>query len=471
MIQLSADEAEIAPGRAYRWQLSFPGPGPVPASRRPTSFNQAAHLAAARSAQAVNRPAPFALAIACGFELPGSVDLPTLEAAFLHLVCRHEVLRTHCRHTDRGVAVHVRAPDEARLERTEAGRLPSRTAARAHLHELLRLVDPVAGPLVAMGAVVRESSTTVHIVYDHLVADLLSAPITVADLARAYDDLAHGREPDPTPAGSYVDFAREERAHNLGLRAHDERLRHWQDFVTRGARFTPAFPLDLGIQEGRLLPPVNRTRTLLSAPLTQQLETACRASGGTLLAGLLAAMAAAVRDEGGPDVYRALVPVNRRGRHQYARSVGWFVNAVPVEIPAPHHTPLTAVIPLARAAFDAGRHQADVHLVRAQQLLGRTNGIEADTSSVNFLSYLDFRTAPGAEHAATRTAAVHVWSPACNGNLAWMHRTHSGLHLNTLHPDTPRARRTVASLMRTLSRTLRTLAEEPRRPVAPGAGS
>ncbi|MFD9454164.1 condensation domain-containing protein [Streptomyces sp. NPDC059985] len=460
MIQVSADEAEIEPGHGYTWRLATPDSPPAPTSRRPAGYNQAAHLASSRSTGATDRPNPFALVIACGFELTGPVHLPTLEAAVLHLVHRHEVLRTHCRRTARSVSLHVRAPAETRLERVAAGPLPSRAATRAHLHALLRQVDPVTGPLVAVGAVVREGSATVHVVYDHLVADVLSTAITVADLARAYEDLAHGRRPDPVPAGSYLDFAREERAHNLLLRVHDERLGHWRDFLTRGKEFPPAFPLDLGTQGGHLYPPLNRTHTLLSEPSTQHLETVCRASGATLLTGVLAATAASVREEGGPDTYRALMPLNRRGRHRYSHSVGWFVNAVPVEIPAPRQASLTTRLTLARAGYEPARRQADVHSVRAQQLLGSPDDTGAAHRPVSFFSYLDFRTAPGAEHPATRSARAHVWSAACNGNLLWFQRNHTGLHLNALHADTPRARDTMDSLVRTLIRTLRSFTDQ-----------
>ncbi|MGW6877827.1 condensation domain-containing protein [Streptomyces xanthophaeus] len=462
MIQLPAEDAEIDPGYAYTWRLVLPDSPAAPASRRTTSYNQAAHLAAALTAHTANRPAPFALAITCSFELPGPLDMPALEAAMLHLVRRHEVLRTRCHRTARSLSLHVCPPAETRLERTETGPLTSPAAARTHLHEILRSVDPVAGPLVVMSAVVREGSTTIHVVYDHLVADVLSAPVTVADLAGAYEDLLHGRRPDPTPAGSYLDFAHEERTHNLALQAHDERLQPWKDFLTRGTTFLPPFPLNLGVQPGHLYPPVNRTRTLLPAPLTQQLETACREAGGTLLTGLLAAMATAVREEGGPDLYRALLPINRRGRHQYSHSVGWFINAIPVEIPAPRRAPFATLIAMARQHYEAARQQADIHSVRAQQLLGHADDTGADYRPVSFFSYVDFRTAPGAGHPATRTATVHVWSSACNGSLFWFHRNQSGLHLNTLHADTRRARRTADSLVHMLTRTLRSFADEHR---------
>ncbi|MGW0964700.1 condensation domain-containing protein [Streptomyces sp. NPDC002516] len=456
MIQLPAAVAEIEPGRAHTWHLSFPdAAAPVP--RRPTGYNQAAHLAAARSAYTANRPTSFA--IACSFDLPGPIDLPALEAALLHLAHRHEVLRTRCRPTAWGVSVDVRTPTETHLEHVEDGPLTSRASTRAHLHRLLRRVDPVTGPLVVMGAVVRENTATVHVVYDHLVADVLSAPITVHDLAGAYEDFTHDRRPDRTPAGSYLDFAREERTYNRALTAQDDRLRHWKDFITRGPHFLPTFPLDLGVEPEHRYPSINRTHNLLPAHLTQRLEEVCRASGGTLLTGLLAAMAGSVRDEGGPDSFRALMPINRRGPGPYRHSIGWFVNAVPIEIPAPRRAPFDTLIAGARQGCEAGRRQPAVHSVRAQELLGRADDSATDHRPAVFFSYLDFRTAPGAEHPSTRSARVHLWYPASNGSFFWFHRNHTGLYLNTLHADTSRARSTVGSLVHGLTRTLRGFAD------------
>ncbi|WP_416483232.1 condensation domain-containing protein [Streptomyces sp. CL12] len=456
MIQLPADEAEIEPGHAHSWHLSFPETPTAPTRRRPASYNQTVHLGAAWSAHRANRQAGFALA--CSFDLPGPADLPALTAALLHLTHRHEILRTRCRPTPWGISVHVHEQRDTHLEHVETGPLTSPAATRAHLHQLLRRVNPVTGPLVAMGAVTRANSATVHIVYDHLVADVLSAPITVADLTRAYEDLVHGRRPDPTPAGSFWDFAHAERAYNRALHAQDERLDHWRDFTRRSTAPLPAFPLDLGVPPGHRRPSVSRAHTLLPGHLTQRLETACRASGGTLLTGLLAATAIAVRDEGGPGTYRALMPVNRRGPDRYARSIGWFVNAVPLEIPAPRHATLATLIAGARKGYEAGRRQADVHSTRAQQLLGHTDDTTTDHHPVAFFSYLDFRTAPGSEHTSTRTARVHLWSPASNAVFLWFHRNHTGLHLNALYAGTACAQRTMDSLTHRLTRTLRAFA-------------
>lgn len=99
-----------------------------------------------------------------------------------------------------------------------------------------------------------------------------------------------------------------------------------------------------------------------------------------------------------------------------------------------------------------------MHSTRAQQLLGRPDDTATDHRPVTFFSYLDFRTAPGSEHPATRTARVHLWYPASHAHFFWFHRNHSGLHVNTHHADTPRARRTTDSVVARLARTLRNLA-------------
>ncbi|MEW2373922.1 condensation domain-containing protein [Streptomyces sp. NPDC006656] len=453
MRQLPAEQAVVDAGTGWTWGLDFPERLPSPAGPPPTSYNQGAHLAAARRAHAAGEPIP--VAICCAFELPGPVHLPVLEAALLSLVRRHEVLRTSCHPTRWGVSLQVHDAQDVRLERrSHSVPLQTHAATRAHVDALLRQVDPVTGPLVVMGAVIRAHSATVHVVYDHLVADVMSAALTVAELVTTYENLLRGRRPDTDPAPGFLDFAREERAYNQALHASDERLAHWRAFTSREAGFYPGFPLGLGTQAGRRYPVANHTHLLLPAPMTEQLQAACRASGGSVLTGLLAAMALSVRDEGGPDVYRTMMPTDRRRASRYTHSVGWFINAVPLEIPAPRTAGFAALLAGARQGLEAGRAQAQVHHLRARQLLSGTGTSPTADRAVSFFSYLDFRRVPGAGHPSMRAAAVHVWSAATSGSYFWFHRDHDGLHLNTLYTATPQAHRTVGSLVTTLQRVL-----------------
>ena len=157
-----------------------------------------------------------------------------------------------------------------------------------------------------------------------------------------------------------------------------------------------------------------------------------------------------------------MMPIDRRAASRYARSVGWFVSAVPVEIPAPRTAGFAALLAGARQGLESGRGQAQVHHLRARQLLGGADTAATTYRAVSFFSYLDFRHVPGTGHPSLRTAAVHVSSSATNGSFFWFHRDHDGLHLNTLHPDTPQAHRTIGSLVTTLQRTLRAFTNQPR---------
>ncbi|MFF2364259.1 condensation domain-containing protein [Streptomyces sp. NPDC058122] len=450
MIQKPVDSAGIGPGDAHTWHLVLPDSTTAPTLCRAASYNQARHHSAA--SHAANTPVAFC--IAATFELPGPVVLSALEAAFTHLVHRHEVLRTRYRSARDGVICDLYAPEDVRLEHVDAGPLTSHTAVRTHLHDTFRQVDPVAGPLVVMGVIARAASATVFVACDHLVTDVLSATIAAADIATAYRDFVRGRPSTPVPAGSYLAYARDEREQNQALDVGHARLNHWKEFTSRHDDFFPAFPLALGVEPGVWYPPVNTTSQLLNGRESELLEGRCEENGGRLVHGLLAAVAVAVRDEGGPDVYRALMPLNRRGRGQYEDALGWFVNAVPIEVPVPRRSCLGELVAGARKAHAAARAHADVHYVRAWQLLAPADTPGTGYRPVCFFSYLDFRGTPGDRHPAMHGMAVHVWASAANGIFLWLHRNHSGLHLNALYADTPQARHTTTALNGALVRTL-----------------
>lgn len=451
MLQVPVDGLEIAPGHAYQWRLAASGagtPGGV------ASYDQAARFATAEGARVAGEPRTFYVAVT--FDLPGSLDLDALEAALLHVIRRHDVLRTRYWSSGAGLRCDVLGPADAGLTRVQVGQLVSAAETRSYLHAAFREVDTLGGPLVTMGAIVRDGSTTVHFSCDHIVSDVVSASIVASDIAAAYGDLSEGREPELPPVGRYADFARDERAANRALAADSEKLDHWRDFAARNAEFFPAFPLDLGVEPGRWYPSVNETDTLLTGPEAERLEARCREAGGTLTHGLLAGMAAAVRDEGGPEVYRTLMPLDRRGG-RYRDAAGWFVNAVPVEVAAPRGSSFAELMAQARKAYAPARRCADVHYLRAWELLAPER---IARRPVSFLSYVDFRGTPG----AALRPSVHVWPAAGRGIALWLHRDDDGLHLNAAYADTARARRTKQSLAGTLAWTLRDFSA-----VAPGA--
>lgn len=456
MLQASIDETQIDPGHVYQWRLTSahaPG-GEADAARKDTGLNQVKHFAVAQRAYAEDQGIPTY--VATTFELPGPLDLVALEAALLHFVRRHEVLRCLYSPLAGGLFGEVLDPDAVSLTRTEVGPIDTTDDVRKYLHDFFQEVGPLHWPLMVMGAVVRDDSATVHFSWDHLVTDGLSNPLAVRDIATAYTAYTRGEEPQLPPAGSYLDFGRQERQSNGALGAGDERLDHWKGFIARNGGFFPRFPLELGTESGRFYPAVHDTVTLLSAADTDLLESRCQEAGGKLFMGLLAAVGVSLRALGGPDVYRGLMPLNERGRGTYAHSVGWFINTMPIEFPVRAEMDFPEVIRHVEEAVALQRRHSEVHFVKAWQLLAP----EAYASmhywphAVNFFSYSDFRRSPGAEHHASWRPRMHVWTARHNGICLWLHRNDAGLHLNTAYVDTAEARRTKADLTETIAQTL-----------------
>ncbi|MFF5706610.1 condensation domain-containing protein [Streptomyces sp. NPDC012794] len=455
----------MEPGHAWQWRLTTveaAGPRVTGAADRAAGYNQERHYAAAERIRAARARLMFY--IAGTFEVPGPLDLDALEAALLYFVRRHEVLRTRFHKSASGdLTCTTAAPDDVALARVDAGRLASADDTRTYLRHTFQRVDTLSGPQTVLGAVVREDSATVYFAFDHLVADIMSATIAVSDITAAYRQFAHGRHPDSPPAGSYLRFNHDQRDRNAAVDATDTRLEGWAGFRTRNGSFFPRFPLDLGVEPGRWYPPINVTNPLLDARQTDELEARCRTAGAGLFTAALAALAITTSTEEEPDVCRALVVRNERGDGEYADSVGWFVNTLPIEIPVPQRTHFADRLAQTRKAYGAARECAGVHYVRAWELLAprENNSTRYWPHPVNMFSYLDFRKAPGAEHHAPRKAKVHLGMSGIGGILLWMFRNDTGLHLNSIHSETPEAERSNAELTRRLGETLRDFVHHP----------
>ncbi|MFD5025967.1 condensation domain-containing protein [Streptomyces sp. NPDC058373] len=460
MRQFPLETLDVAPGRLIEWQLrstDAPGGGGPEAARR-ASFNQDKHFTAAeQSRDADDQVASW---IAVTFELPGPLDQAALEEALLSFVRRHEVLRCAFQRLAGDLSCASYDPGGLTLDAAELGEFTTTEAVRGFLAARFRAtIDTLAWPLFTMGAVVRDACSTVYLAFDHIVCDGVSMPNVAHDIAHAYAAALSGDEPELPRTGSYLDFADTQRNRFLTLAADDRRLDHWRAFTERTGAFFPPFPLDLGVETGRLYPIVNGACTLLDAAGTAAFDQACRDAGGKPFMGVMAALARCLREAGGPDVYRALMPVSERGDGPWRHAVGWFVNTMPIEFPVRAGMELPDLMAGARAAFAEMIRHIDVPFVRAWELLAPEHF--AATSwpyPVNFFSYIDMRRCPGAAHHGVWRPTTHVWSSRANGACLWFQRDEEGLHMNVIHVDTPQARRTMATLEQGLRRTVREIA-------------
>ncbi|KJY35198.1 condensation domain-containing protein [Streptomyces sp. NRRL S-495] len=466
MLQISVEHSEIGPGEAHRWHLVPLTGDDGPAPRRMTGYNQAKHFTVAQYAQSVDDP--IRSYVAGSFELAGRVDLDALAAALLHLVRRHEVLRAVYQPLAGDLGCEVLTPDEVALKHVYGGPLETPAQVTRHLQEAFQEVDTLSWPLITMGAVVRAGSTTVWFSCDHLVTDGLSTAIAINDITTAYRNLTSAAEAERSAApattapgtarqpGSYLEFSRTQRRANRAMRADDARLDHWRAFRDRNGGLFPRFPLDLGVRPGQLYAPVASTERLLTTHQVEEFGTVCRALGGRLSMGLLAGLALALRQLGGPAVYRGLMPFNERGRGDYAESMGWFINTLPIEFPVGPGAGLGDVLADAQDAYAQVQAHAAVHFVKAWKLLAPVEyaSLRYWPYAVNFFSYIDCRRLPGADRHVAQQARMHVWVSGCNGILHWLHRTDEGLFVNTIHADTPQAQAVNRALLDGFARVL-----------------
>ncbi|MEV4194057.1 condensation domain-containing protein [Streptomyces toxytricini] len=461
MRQFPLEMHGMAPGRVVEWRLrSTAGPEPAAETEgRRASFNQDKHFTVAEESRGADDPVASWLAVT--FEVSEDLDEQAMTQALLAFARRHEVLRCEFRRLAGELACDPIPPAELALAVHPVASFDSAPELVGFLSERFkRSIDTLAWPLFTMGAVLRPGSATVYLAFDHIVCDGLSMPIVVQEVQDAYEALRRGERLDELPAPSYLDFAEEQRRRYLSFGAGDGRLGYWKDFIARGGgEFFPRFPLELGVEPGRMYPIVNEASPLLDAAETEVFDKACREAGGKAFMGVLAAVAVCLRDAGGPGVYRGFMPVSERGRSGWSQSVGWFVNTMPIEFDASPGRGFAEVMAGVRAGFGAMMDHIDVPFVRAWELLAPAEfAARSWPYPVNFFSYIDMRKCPGAERHADWRPASHVWSARANGVCSWFQRDADGLHMNSIYVDTPAARHTMAAFQEALRRTVTEIA-------------
>ncbi|MFF7453156.1 condensation domain-containing protein [Kitasatospora sp. NPDC008115] len=463
MRQIPWETADIAPGRVVQWRIGPTGltgpPHREERNRRSASFNQDKHHALIDESR--NTDEPLASWLAVTFEIGGTLNRAALESALLYLVRRHDLLRCEFHRVPENLSYAVHRPDGIGIEAVDLGGFDTSQEIRAFLGDGFRKsIDTMAWPPYVMGAVLRDGgSTTVYLAFDHIVSDGMSMPNVVRDVQVAYAAYCRGEDPGLPRPGSYLEFAREQRRCYDSIGVDDDRLVYWKAFIGRNGGVFPRFPLDLGVEPGRLYPPVNDTATLLDDRQAEALEARCRDVGGKPFMGVLAAAAVALRDEGGPDLYRALMPLSERGRATWRDSLGWFVNTLPIEFSAARDLAFGQLIRGVRDGFTTMMESIDVPFIRAWELFAPEHFTgRCWPFPVNFLSYIDMRRCPGAEHHQQWRPTAYVWVSRVNGSASWFQRDSAGLHINSIYVDTPQAHRTMAALQGRLRETLRAMA-------------
>lgn len=502
---VSADLWEPAPGQVLTWDV-LPGAGPAPVPAVPT-FNQRNHLLGAAGGE----PSVW---ITAAFDVEGPVDPDALEAAFRDLVAGHPGLRVEAvRQPAPGPATADGAADGGvGLVRHEPGGLVwlrqdgpvTRTAEATREHlvaELGRRCAPFGYPAFLPAAISRADRSTIVLGMDHLHTDAWSTTVVVEDLATRYADHARraaarpvralaavaavgaapaaglpdgspvpGRTlaPDypsaaagtPVPVRTPTPDDAPARVTGPGRVADDDpRLAAWHGFLRDLDWALPTFPLPLGVPDGVRLPQRTVVRPLADAATADAVAARARAAGASTSAAVLATLAGAVADLGGPATLETLLPVHTRTDAAARRAVGWHTTTVPLRIDSGAGHPATptrawagpggdardTVLAATGKALRAARELAEVPL---EQVVGSLpvplRFLRRDIFQV---SYLDYRRLPGHTAAAGRRAH-HVSAATRADDLqVWVSRTDDGVAVRARMPRTRTATETVDALL------------------------
>ncbi|MFB7740586.1 condensation domain-containing protein [Streptomyces sp. NPDC056132] len=435
---------EVRPGRLVEWSLD---PAMVeaatsqPDDSRPPAYVQESHIRTARTVREDGLFVPTWLGAA--FDILGPVDLDVLEAALRTWTLRHETLRSGFRWVDDEMRRFTAAPDAVALRREVVGDFPDAEELSHHLQDRFDVeADALCWPNFLYTAVVRPESTSVYMAFDHSNVDAYSIQRIPSEIHELYSAGAEGRSAETTPVGSYVDFCEIERASADQVDDTHAIVARWREFIARCDGRLPAFPVDLGLEDGGRLPEQKLWYEMLVDDVDAAAFSAyCRPFGGGQV-GILAATSLIVHDIGGEPVYRTVVPLHTRAKSRWADSVGWYVGGAPIEIPVAQAQGFADALKMVHGALRANKALAQIPIARVLRLLG-SDFRPTSPDLYSIVSFVDARDIPGAgqwdELRASALLRVSYGDQVC----AWFTRLHGGLQLAVRYPDTAIAQKNI----------------------------
>ncbi|QQM54174.1 non-ribosomal peptide synthetase [Rhodococcus pyridinivorans] len=264
---------------------------------------------------------PFAL------ELRGRLDAGLLDRALVHVVARHEVLRTVVDVVDGEPVQVVTDTPSTVLQVAEArdGNAAALLDAAARASFDLGQDRPFRAHLVRRAP----DDAVLLLVVHHIAGDEWSAETVFADLAAAYADLSAGRVPDDAPRPQYADFAVWQRGladDPAAAVLRDRDLAFWCSTLA-GA------PEELALPHDRPRPAVPSHRggevhVQVDSELSAALRDTCSRSGTSMFMLTHAAVAALFTALGAGDDIVLGAPVAGRADSGLEDVVGFFVDTI-----------------------------------------------------------------------------------------------------------------------------------------------
>ncbi|GGF31387.1 condensation domain-containing protein [Williamsia phyllosphaerae] len=421
---------DVPAGRLHRWTTTASGVAAAHATG--PSENERFHL------DAVADGASGWLAVT--FDIDSStVDLVAVQRAFETVLDHHEVLRAHFVTDDDGAVRRVlHAPGGLTVSAAQTVEHVDAAAAKELISSTIVEGCTASAPAShVLAALEHADTTTIVCAFDHCYVDAHSLAVIAEDFVDAY----HGK--DLRPAGSFLDHQAAEVDGEMS--DSDARIVGWNDFLTATDWHVPEFPIDLGVAEGEFAPARIYVDTVLSAADAATFSASAAERGIRFYPALLACLAMATRDLGGPEKLPLILPVHTRRTDTWSRSVGWFVANAPLVLDASND--LVSAMRSATDALSAALPLAEVDLTTVYGTFGHR--LRKARHDVFMVSYLDYRRFDGLP-----TMNVHHVSSDGRADTVqlWFWRDENGVHLRTRFPHTEIAATVVHTLVDDLVR-------------------
>ncbi|WP_032378118.1 condensation domain-containing protein [Rhodococcoides fascians] len=422
---------------------------------RPTSYVHEAHLRTSLSSPRRGRESWLGAA----FEVAGPLNKPAFRQAVLNWIDRHEAMRSSASIDETtGEMSRVTAAEGAiDIWQVEQERCSQSSEVFEHLQYLFdEFTSPLIWPAYAFVTLEPLDDTrpiTVFFAADHSIIDGLSTVLVAHEIAALYGEALGGPAAALFEAGSYLDFGSSERERHAELEHSHDAVRMWRDFLVDGDGELPAFPLDIGDPSPEDVPQGGLSAWVLDAEQADSFSTACRKTGHSLFAGLLAVLAITGAELGGGTRFRTVTPVHTRDEPQWASALGWFVGLCPISFDIDGDDSFGSVIAAASAEVKKTKPIARVPLDRVFTTLGYS-------ARPRFVvSFMDVRFAPAAEHWPDWNARALRSKQYQHDVYVWINRTPQGINIAARYPNTEQATARVHEYVGALRRLLTEVAD------------
>lgn len=439
----------VEPGGLVEWSpYTVGGFAHWTADSRPTSHNHEQHLRSAfdyrlRTRREGGRESWLGLAI----EFDEPLSIPAIRSALSMWINRHEVLRSHVVIWADRLARMTTPPDSVKLK---MGRVGWYAETGPLLDQLAgsfdRATAPLQWPAYIFATVARDDSFTLLFAADHSLVDGYSLIMAQHELVSLYAANRRKIPADLPAVGSYVDFSAYQRREADSAGTDHEAIAVWSEFLRETGGTLPGFDLGDGPEpehahtpaarpETELTPQGSITAELLDDDQTNRFTAVCSAAGGSLFAGVMAAMATVYTELGGGPVLRCVIPRHTRGDQQWFGALGWFVATVPFRLDSSEITDFGQLISRATEELRRVRKASSLPFLRVGEVLGEHG--DFDFPEPKFVvSFIDLRFAPGnAEADAGRARVLRSHNYSSDEVYIWVNRTASGLRISARFPS------------------------------------